>query len=435
MEDAVEEMIKAIMASDISEHNKELILLFIKKLKNANLSVATLRYYFRVLGYLGVFLENKNMEDASEKDLIEFFENLKPAKLIVHKRRDGTIKCQEVPLDRAFSPHTLWLYMGSVRRFYSWLLKEKNPQNCRWIKKPRGANPTPITEKDILTQEEIRKMIDAADNIRTKAMIHCLYETGCRAGEFLGLNIGDIEVRKGYARAQVDGKTGRRYVYFLKSWPLLHQWLEQHPYKNNPNAPLWISLSNRTYGKRIRYTALDSLLKKIAKRAGIKRRIFAHLFRHTSVSHKILAGYPEEVLRKMFGWSKTSNMLTLVYGHISSDDIEHFIERREGLIDEDEEKNTNMLEPVECPRCHTMHPVGTKICSKCNLVLDTELAMQLDSEEKIWSDALATLLKERPDVAEMLALKKIELETKQKTPLEVLQMQAVLNQKTKSLQS
>ncbi len=428
-------MLERIKSCDASEHNKKKVLLFIKTLQMQNISIHSLAHYMRVLYSLLVFtskVAHEKIEDLDEDLLIAFFDWLKPVKIIRRKRRDGKIVIKEKPVKGDFAPGSKWLYMQYVKRFYCWLLKKEKPRNCMWMRKPRGIE-TSITERDILTPEEIRKMIDTADNLRTKALIHCLYETGCRAGEFLGMNIGDIEVKKGYARAQVDGKTGKRYVYFIKSWILLHEWIEQHPYKNNPSAPLWISLSSRNYGQRLGLSSLGKILKTVAKRAGIERNVFPHLFRHTSVSHRIMEGYSEEVLKKIYGWTRGSNMLAMVYGHISSGDVERFIAKKEGLIKE-EEKRSEALEPVECPRCHTVHPPGTKICGQCNFILDVKTAMELESEEQIWSTALVNLLREKPEIAEMLALKKIELEAKQKIPPEVAQLQAVLSQRTKSHQ-
>jgi len=46
----------------------------------------------------------------------------------------------------------------------------------------------------------------------------------------------------------VSGKTGDRRVRIIASVPALASWLDIHPNRNNPNAPLWISLGTR-YGK------------------------------------------------------------------------------------------------------------------------------------------------------------------------------------------
>jgi len=49
-----------------------------------------------------------------------------------------------------------------------------------------------ITLKDLLTEEDIKKMINVADNIRNKAFISLLYESGCKIGEMLSIKIKDI---------------------------------------------------------------------------------------------------------------------------------------------------------------------------------------------------------------------------------------------------
>ena len=72
-------------------------------------------------------------------------------------------------------------------------------------------------------------MIDAANSIRDKALIACLYEGGFRIGELGGLSLGDVTFDRYGAMVIVNGKTGMRRVMLIFAMPYLSQWLESHP--------------------------------------------------------------------------------------------------------------------------------------------------------------------------------------------------------------
>jgi len=80
----------------------------------------------------------------------------------------------------------------------------------------------------------------------------------------------------------------------------LAEWLSDHPSASDPEAPLWIKLSHKNYLKPLEYKDIQLQLKKIAKRAGIKKKIYAHLFRHTRAT-KLLQQVSEVVGAKIHG--------------------------------------------------------------------------------------------------------------------------------------
>jgi len=99
-----------------------------------------------------------------------------------------------------------------------------------------------LLREDLLTKDEYKKIILAADeNPRAKALIAVHYEAGTRPGEILSLQIKHVKFDKFGAIIAVDGKTGPRKIRILKSIPYLREWLNVHPFRNNADAPLWIS--------------------------------------------------------------------------------------------------------------------------------------------------------------------------------------------------
>lgn len=131
----------------------------------------------------------------------------------------------------------------TVRKFYKWLrATEDYPPEVKWISikcKNRGKI---ILPEELLTQEDIKKMTDAAKNARDRAFVNVIYETGCRIQEVLTVRVRHFQPDQYGGRLHVDGKTGPRRVRIISSVPYLTEWLNQHPLKNNPDAFIWLSI-------------------------------------------------------------------------------------------------------------------------------------------------------------------------------------------------
>src|SRR3990170_1809035 len=95
--------------------------------------------------------------------------------------------------------------------------------------------------EEILTEDDIKKLVESANNLRDKAFILVLYESGCRIGEILSLRIRNVQFDDYGAALIVNGKTGDRRVRIILSAPKLASWIEYHPLKKNTDAPLWVN--------------------------------------------------------------------------------------------------------------------------------------------------------------------------------------------------
>ncbi len=106
---------------------------------------------------------------------------------------------------------TLWHYKASAKTFFKWLNGNgEHPENVAWIKKQMQLkNNDELELKEILTPAEIKSIVSNASHTRDKALIFCLFESGCRVGEFLNLKIGDVKIDERMATFTVKGKTGK----------------------------------------------------------------------------------------------------------------------------------------------------------------------------------------------------------------------------------
>jgi integrase/recombinase XerD len=135
--------------------------------------------------------------------------------------------------------------------------------------------------EDLLTLDEVKQLITAANNIRDKALIAIMYESGGRIGEHVSYRVKDIMWNEyGCTLTFPKGKTGARKIQLVFAASYLRQWLEIHPLSENRDAALWVSLKG--YGESSEHVkligrAVSEMLSRTAERAGIKKK-YTHIF-------------------------------------------------------------------------------------------------------------------------------------------------------------
>jgi ribosomal protein L40E len=192
------------------------------------------------------------------------------------------------------------------------------------------------------------------------------------------MTVGCVQFKDCYCLISVVGKTGVKRIPLVASFKPLLDWLEKHPRRNDPKAPLWASLGNNSTGGRVSYYYLRKLLKRLAVKAGVKKDVWPYLFRHSTLTNmaKVLT---EARLELYAGWVQGSRM-TRRYVHFSGRDLEEAILQLHGL--ERGEKHDSMLKSIECPRCKTRNGPDAARCSFCGLILDRKLAEEMEEEER-----------------------------------------------------
>ncbi|MEM3637268.1 MAG: site-specific integrase [Conexivisphaerales archaeon] len=226
-----------------------------------------------------------------------------------------------------------------------------------------------MKEPDILTEEEAQRMIEAAQSIRDKAFIAVLYEGGFRIGEILPARLGDIQFDELGAKLKVQGKTGGRVVRLITSEPLLSKWVEANPFRDSPKAPIWVPMAtNYRAPVPMSYQQVMKMLKETARRAGVKKRIYPHLFRHSAATRD--AKYlTESELKVKYGWVGDSRMAA-TYVHLASADLDNKLAAI--YAGRPVETIKPKFVPIICPRCGEQNTPGQRYCSRCGTPLRPE---------------------------------------------------------------
>ncbi len=356
--------------SKIVKENKELILEFKKELIAAGISIPRVVRYMQTLRVISQIV-NKPFSEWGKDDLVEV--------LSVIETRNYTIQTKNE-------------FRKGMRKFFKWL-KGEEWKPLKLLKGDRKDKRKPET----LTEEEIIAMIEAANHPRDKAFIALAYEAGLRIGELAGLKIRDVTWNERGARIRVRGKTGDRVIPVVMAAPYLRRWLDVHPLKD-PDSYVFCSLSQRNFAEPLEYQSLTRMVKDAARRAGIKKRVYPHILRHSRASK--LANYlTESQMSQYFGWVQGSDM-PRVYVHLSGRDIEKAIYRMYGM--EEEEEVREEVRPIKCPRCGYVNAPTDRFCGRCALVLDERERLKLEMEEaKVASEMLNAILQD-PSTIEKL---------------------------------
>jgi len=300
---------------------------------------------------------------------------------------------------RHYSNWTKYTYKSMLRKFVSWVHDSKEAPDCiSWVK--LNSCSSRRLPEELLTQDEVKLLIESAVNIRDKALISSLYESGCRISEIGNLRIKNLSFDKYGARFIVNGKTGQRRVRVIASVHYLAEWLNNHPRRDEPESPLWVSLRPNK-GMMLNYAMLCSIIKRIAVRAGIKKKVNPHSFRHARATH--LCNYLTEAqMKEYFGWVQGSKMAS-VYIHLSGRDVDKALLKING-IKPDDEGDSDSMSIINCPRCEFSNSPTNKYCGKCGMLLSIKAGMQLENEERSKDELLNELIKD-PEVKALLVEK------------------------------
>jgi site-specific recombinase XerD len=373
----------------IKTEDKSKIKSFFEDLQAQGLHYNTLRRHFFSFQHLCSSLANKPLHKATEQDI----------KKIAVAVENGNYAEETKSKDKE-----------TLIDFFTYLNKGKKPESVSWIstgiKKSKKKMPDELPDA-----KDIGKMISVAPYNRDKAIVAFIYDSGVRIGELLGMQIKDLVFDENGVLAQVTGKTGPRRIRLVFSAPYLATWINEHPQKDNKDAPLWVTnirKNNKQIVESITYAGVRILLQRLAERAGVTKKINPHNFRHSRASY-MANKLTEAQLCMYFGWTIGSDM-PATYVHISGRDVENAILNIYGKGIKEPEKPE--FEIGKCKRCREISAPNDTFCRKCGLPL-TEVAeiqvknldkrVELDKATKLMK--LLNMLRTGEDVAEVKKVK------------------------------
>jgi hypothetical protein len=146
---------------------------------------------------------------------------------------------------------------------------------------------------------------------------------------------------------------------------------------------------NNELRARYDYDAARKLLRELAEKAGVRKRVNPYSFRHSTATY--MANFLTEAqMCEFFGWKQGSKMPS-IYVRLSGRDIDNRLLELHGLKPK---KNQDLEQTVKtCPRCQTRNSPASSFCNRCGSALDLGVALETDRRIEKAEEILETLLK------------------------------------------
>jgi integrase len=407
----LERAITKLNNSSLSKDNKELITeysSFISSQGTGNSRRSKVMNMFRIIceSY------NYNLKQPVKKNLVKVFAQIQDDNTRLVRNSKYTAW---TVINRPRSEATKKDYKITLKQFYNWY-EEEDPrvygteiERIESLKayKYLGRLKLPVFKKELrkselITQQDVVKALSVKTTTRNKALLSLFYESGARAGEILTMRIRDITVFNGFADVTFPkGKTGTRTIAQTFCIPYLTRWLEEHPFKQEPDCSLWVKQEARRSPTRkpLNWVGCSSVIKKMFIIANIPKRYNLHWFRHSRAT--ALSGlFKESELRQYFGWTNNSTMPG-TYIHLDGREARNKYLELKGLKEPDQLE----LEKHNVCGCGEINTLGMDYCGRCGKPLSVKVVLNAQKEiieAEIETEKIGEDIKTKPAQIELL---------------------------------
>ncbi len=264
-----------------------------------NASPYTVRNYTTDLLGFFQFLRDKGIDSLKEVDR--------------HTLRDYLSQLMEMGFVKASIARKL----SAIRSFYRYLLREEIISTS-----PVATTSSPKLDKRLpsfLTIEEINRLLEAPDlstpqGLRDRALLELLYASGLRVSELVSLNLEGVNLDTNEIRVWGKGSKERVVLMGKPAARALIAYLDQGRPELSGKRGNNALLLNR-YGKRLIERRVQRILEKYTNIAGIGKRVYPHMLRHTFATHLLDGGADLRVVQELLGHASLSS--TQIYTHVS----------------------------------------------------------------------------------------------------------------------
>lgn len=210
--------------------------------------------------------------------------------------------------------------ISGIRAFYKFLLMEDlidhDPSQLIDLPKIRRKLP------DTLSYEEVMSIINTLDlskpeGQRNKAMLETLYSCGLRVSELIGLKISDMFLQDGFIKVRGKGDKERLVPIGDSAINYINIYRQTVRSQLTPQKGFEDTLFLNNRGRVLTRVYMFMLIKQLAEKAGIKKNISPHTFRHSFATHLIEGGADLRAVQEMLGHSSITT--TEIYTHIDRD--------------------------------------------------------------------------------------------------------------------
>ena len=229
---------------------------------------------------------------------------------------------------KGVSPRTQARTISGIKSFYKFLLIEEkiNSDPTSLLESPKIGRKLP----DVLSQAEIDMLIQAIDTDksegqRNKAILETLYSCGLRVSELVSLKISNLYFDQGFIK--IEGKANKERLIPISERAIneINIYLDGYrkTLKIAPNAYDILFLNRR--GQKLSRVMIFTIIKNLADKVNLNKKISPHTFRHSFATHLIEGGADLRAVQEMLGHE--SILTTEIYTHIDRDYLKDTINK------------------------------------------------------------------------------------------------------------
>jgi site-specific recombinase XerD len=174
------------------------------------------------------------------------------------------------------------------------------------VRRPKSDQKLPV----VLSQEEVKRIIDSITNLKHRTFISLIYSCGLRLDELCKLKLTDIDSTRMQIHIR-SGKGGKdRYVMLSQKILLM---LREYWQRYRPKECLF---EGGTQGKAISRRTVQQVFSQAVIKSGIKKRPCIHTLRHSFATHLLEKGVNLIAIQKLMGHSHIKT--TTLYTHLQT---------------------------------------------------------------------------------------------------------------------
>ncbi len=218
------------------------------------------------------------------------------------------------------TPRTQARIISGLKVFYKYLLIENliHQDPTSLLDAPKIGRKLPV----FLSLEEIDRIIQAIDlstmeGARNKAIMETLYGCGLRVSELIHLRISNLFFKDSFIKITGKGDKERLIpIGSIAREEILHYLNRIRPLVNVKHGHEDILFLNRR-GRKLSRVMIFTIIKELARKAGIKKNISPHTFRHSFATHLVEGGADLRAVQEMLGHESITT--TEIYTHLDRD--------------------------------------------------------------------------------------------------------------------
>jgi site-specific recombinase XerD len=173
-----------------------------------------------------------------------------------------------------------------------------------------GRMKEPMKIPNVLSREEIERLISATYNLKEKALITLMYSSGIRLSECANLKISDVDKERMVLHI-FHGKGGkdRLAILSIRAQLILREYYKMYRPK------VWL-FENKKHTVKLLGRQIQQFVHDAGISAGIKKAVSPHVLRHSFATHLLEDGVPLQVIKELMGHTNIST--TALYTHVST---------------------------------------------------------------------------------------------------------------------